>query len=330
MGEVADALEAQEMAEEAMEQEAEQKFDPSKHLSQARKNGPSDYLQVKWRIKWFRDEHPQGSIVTEIRELSKDRCVVHATVTTTEGAVSTGIGSETPDDFKDFIEKAETKAIGRALAALGYGTQFVDDFEEGTGKDGQLRIADSPTPRGARSPGGGAGSAGSRVPRVPSASGPQGDVVAAAKQIYDAYEEVGDPEQGPPTDQAPAARGASRTPTRAVTPQREPAAPKKSGSRVPKPPAQDDGETRGEEVDQGTGEILEEGGATDAQRDKIKRIWKEMGYVTPSGDADIGEMQGYLEGFYATTWEDLSLAVASQVITELQQDQTISNPDVQY
>jgi hypothetical protein len=26
--------------------------------------------------------------------------------------------------FSDFLEKAETGAIGRALAALGYGTQF--------------------------------------------------------------------------------------------------------------------------------------------------------------------------------------------------------------
>ena len=28
-----------------------------------------------------------------------------------------------------YIEKAETKALGRACAALGYGTQFCDDFD---------------------------------------------------------------------------------------------------------------------------------------------------------------------------------------------------------
>ncbi|HYI93432.1 MAG TPA: hypothetical protein VEX68_07805, partial [Bryobacteraceae bacterium] len=32
-------------------------------------------------------------------------------------------------DFRDYIEKAETKALGRALAALGFGTQFCADFE---------------------------------------------------------------------------------------------------------------------------------------------------------------------------------------------------------
>jgi hypothetical protein len=48
-----------------------------------------------------------------------------------EGALATGHGSETKSDFGDFIEKAETKAIGRALAALGFGTQFCDDFAEG-------------------------------------------------------------------------------------------------------------------------------------------------------------------------------------------------------
>lgn len=36
---------------------------------------------------------------------------------------ATGHGSETPGDFKDYYEKAETKAIGRALGSLGYGTE---------------------------------------------------------------------------------------------------------------------------------------------------------------------------------------------------------------
>jgi hypothetical protein len=57
------------------------------------------------------------------------------------GALATGYGSETQSDFGDFIEKAETKAIGRALAALGLGTQFCDDFAE----DGS--VTDSPVQR---------------------------------------------------------------------------------------------------------------------------------------------------------------------------------------
>jgi hypothetical protein len=50
-----------------------------------------------------------------------------------------GHGSETPQGFPPgYIEKAETIAIGRALAALGYGTAAA--FEEDSGS----KIADAP------------------------------------------------------------------------------------------------------------------------------------------------------------------------------------------
>jgi hypothetical protein len=52
--------------------------------------------------------------------------IFKATVTVPTGGKATGYGSETASDFPDFIEKAETKAIGRALNALGYGAQFGD------------------------------------------------------------------------------------------------------------------------------------------------------------------------------------------------------------
>ena len=45
------------------------------------------------------------------------------------GASATGWGSETSQDFADYIEAAETKALGRALAALGFGTQFTRDYD---------------------------------------------------------------------------------------------------------------------------------------------------------------------------------------------------------
>jgi hypothetical protein len=52
--------------------------------------------------------------------------IFKATVTVPSGGKATGYGSESASDFPDFIEKAETKAIGRALNALGYGAQFGD------------------------------------------------------------------------------------------------------------------------------------------------------------------------------------------------------------
>jgi hypothetical protein len=51
---------------------------------------------------------------------------------------ATGYGSETKTDFGDYVEKAETKAVGRALAFLGYGTAQAMDLDEGGS------VADSP------------------------------------------------------------------------------------------------------------------------------------------------------------------------------------------
>jgi hypothetical protein len=68
-------------------------------------------------------------------------------VTDGKGGRATGTKSECAADFGDYIEKAETGAIGRALAALGYGTQFAPEFNE------EHRIVDSPVePRQEQSP----------------------------------------------------------------------------------------------------------------------------------------------------------------------------------
>src|SRR2546422_8919831 len=58
-----------------------------------------------------------------------------------KGGVGMGTKSEKAASFPDFIEKAETGAIGRALAALGYGTQFAPELNE------EHRIVDAPVER---------------------------------------------------------------------------------------------------------------------------------------------------------------------------------------
>jgi hypothetical protein len=88
-----------------------------------------DYLEVKWRLLWLRTEHPDASIETELVKHEDGLALFRARVSIPESGVATGWGSETADDFGDYIEKAETKALGRALAALGYGTQFCEDFD---------------------------------------------------------------------------------------------------------------------------------------------------------------------------------------------------------
>jgi hypothetical protein len=67
--------------------------------------------------------------------------VFRAMVSIPGGGSATGWGSESAGDFRDYLEKAETKAIGRALAALGFGTQFCPDFEFGAAVG---RVVDSP------------------------------------------------------------------------------------------------------------------------------------------------------------------------------------------
>lgn len=144
-------------------------FNPSEHMMQIKSGQTSkDYLPVQWRLVWFRTAFPHGTIETEMLHLDMDRdteedgyawnaerrrsekivkqakgfCVFRAVVKDGVGGVAVGTKSEKAASFGDFIEKAETGAIGRALAALGYGTQFTgDEFEE------QHRIVDSPVER---------------------------------------------------------------------------------------------------------------------------------------------------------------------------------------
>lgn len=111
-------------------------FNPNEHMMSLK---GKDYLQVAWRLVWFREEHPDWQIRTELLSDTGDRAVCKAEIYDAEGfLLSSGHGSETTKDFHDNLEKAETKAVGRALAMLGYGTQFAPELDEGE------RIVDSP------------------------------------------------------------------------------------------------------------------------------------------------------------------------------------------
>jgi hypothetical protein len=121
--------------------EDKQPYDPSKDV---RNVSGSPYLQVKYQIKWFRDLHPGGDIVTTLHTLTDDQAVFKAEVSIPDdvdtesgtvisrGGSATGWGSETRQDFRDYIEKAETKALGRALRALGFATPETDFGDDPT------------------------------------------------------------------------------------------------------------------------------------------------------------------------------------------------------
>lgn len=114
-------------------------FDVKAHLMDLK---GKDYLQVMWRLVWFREEKPNWSIEPEALDVNDDMAKFICRIKDETGRViSAGHGSETIKDFKDYFEKAETKAVGRALAMLGYGTQFAPELDEGE------RIVDSPVTR---------------------------------------------------------------------------------------------------------------------------------------------------------------------------------------
>ena len=106
---------------------AQQPFDPNQYISKVKGR---DYLEVKWRIAWMRHEHPDANLETDLVSHEEGRAVMRARVTFPSGASATGWGSETAGSSEAYIEKAETKAIGRALTALGFGTPVNSDIED--------------------------------------------------------------------------------------------------------------------------------------------------------------------------------------------------------
>jgi len=135
-------------------------FDPQAHVRCIRKDcgkvlsecrcGPYQrpYLETSWRLVWLRDKYPPESMSLETAiEAWEPAIVVKATATfpvsghqDNEIRVS-AFGSATPEKGKVYsgreVEKAETAAIGRLCARLGFGTQF-------TGEDDAEHLADAP------------------------------------------------------------------------------------------------------------------------------------------------------------------------------------------
>jgi hypothetical protein len=152
--------------ENVREEQRTRSFNPNEHLIQLKsKNGAADYLPVQWRLVWFRTLCPEGTVETEMVHLDLNReteeeiyawnsetrrsekttkrangfVVFRAAIKDGKGGSATATKSEKAASFPDYIEKAETGAVGRALAMLGYGTQFTgDELNE------EHRIVDAP------------------------------------------------------------------------------------------------------------------------------------------------------------------------------------------
>jgi hypothetical protein len=103
----------------------EKTFDPALHLMDLKGRA---YLPVAARVLWFRETCPieaGWSIQTELIDggFEKGFAVFVARIVDPEGrVVAMGTNVEDKGGFGDFLQKSETSAIGRALAAAGFGT----------------------------------------------------------------------------------------------------------------------------------------------------------------------------------------------------------------
>lgn len=112
-------------------------------MSEAKHNKPSgvisihgrEYQTVAYRVQNFREANPLWALVTDIVSRDAECVVMRATISDETGRLlATGHAEEyrtaSQINRTSALENAETSAIGRALAALGYGgTEFATATE---------------------------------------------------------------------------------------------------------------------------------------------------------------------------------------------------------
>ncbi len=96
-------------------------FDPVSRLSTLEDG--SQYLGARDRLLWFLQEEDEYSVTSQVERLSSVLAIVKVTLTIGSGKKVEALGSaQTSGDYRA-VESAETHALARALALLGYGTE---------------------------------------------------------------------------------------------------------------------------------------------------------------------------------------------------------------
>jgi hypothetical protein len=119
---------------------------------------PSLYLDVKYRVHWFRLKYPLGKISKVITKLDESMAVVECCIykdagDAPEAYLANGFGQRLYDPTSTYgsryLECAETAAIGRALSAAGFNISIgADEDAEESPVDSGVQIKTNPAAAG--------------------------------------------------------------------------------------------------------------------------------------------------------------------------------------
>ena len=113
-------------------------FDPASRLSTLEDG--SQYLGARDRLLWFLQEQEQFSITSQVDRMSSALVVVKVTLAIQGGKKVEALGSAATNGDYRAVETAETHALARALALLGYGTESALELDTGSAADAPTRV----------------------------------------------------------------------------------------------------------------------------------------------------------------------------------------------
>ena len=112
-------------------------FDPVARLSTLEDG--SQYLGARDRLLWFLQEQEEFTMASQVERMSSALVVVKVTVAIQGGKKVEALGSAATSGDCRAVETAETHALARALALLGYGTESALELDTGSVADAPAR-----------------------------------------------------------------------------------------------------------------------------------------------------------------------------------------------